>query len=81
MMVKSTPGYVTATDVMDRMFMFGFQVQMASIASILSRLAKNGKIIHAVGPSNQTGYAWKTDTTQSERNAAVRAIVEMVKKV
>lgn len=80
MIVKGTPGYVTAVQVMDRMFMFGFHVQTASIATILSRLAKKGKIISAVYDDRIRGYAWKTDATQAERNAAMRTVAEMVKK-
>ena len=41
MVLKAWPGNATASDVMDRLFMMGFQAQTASVATILSRLAKN----------------------------------------
>jgi hypothetical protein len=72
MAVKASLGYVTAAQVVDLLVEMGYQVQPASVATILSRLTKNSKIIHAVGPNAQTGYAWRRDTTQTERISAKR---------
>jgi hypothetical protein len=73
LVVKAAPGFVTASEVMDRLFMMGFHAQTASVATILSRLAKTGKVNGAIGPNRSAGYGWKTETTKAEREAAWRA--------
>jgi hypothetical protein len=82
MIVKGSPGAVTATEVMDKLFMLGLQAQTASVATILSRLAKVGKIIclRDPGGSSLLGYEWKTPRTKSEMLTANKAVAEMSKR-
>jgi hypothetical protein len=74
LVVKASPGFVSASEVMDRLFMMGFHAQTASVATILSRLAKTGKLIGAIGPNRSAGYGWKTEMTKAERDATWRAL-------
>ena len=53
LIVKGSPGAVTATEVMDKLFMLGLQAQTTSVASILSRLAENRKIMCLRAPTWQ----------------------------
>jgi predicted transcriptional regulator len=68
--------YVTATEVMARLVQIGFkETQMPSVATILSRLAKSGKITtNPVGPNQLTGYGWNMKTNRAERRAAKRTL-------
>lgn len=79
LIVKGSPGAVTATDVMDKLFMLGFQAQTTSVASILSRLAENRKIMCLRDPRGSIllGYEWKTPRTKPEMQAANKAAAEL----
>lgn len=80
--IKGSPGAVTATEVMDKLFMLGFQAQTTSVASILSRLAENRKIIclRDQRGSSVLGYKWKTPRTKSEMLAAKKAAAELSRR-
>ena len=80
MVVKGWPGYATAGEVMERLFMMGFHVQTASVATILCRLAKNGQIESLVGPNRTAGYGWKTEVNNRDMQAARRAATVIGKK-
>jgi hypothetical protein len=54
--VKASTGFITAPMVADRLIMAGFQVQIATVATILSRLLKEGRLKKDV--ENNTGYIW-----------------------
>jgi predicted transcriptional regulator len=79
LIVKGSPGAVTASEVMEKLFMLGLQAQTASVASILSRLAENRKImcLRDPGGSSLLGYEWKTPRTKSEMLAANKAAAEL----
>lgn len=55
---KAADGFVTASQVMDRLVMTGFQVQTTTVATILSRLAKSGQLL-AGRSAEGTGYRWE----------------------
>jgi len=82
LIVKGSPGAVTATEVMDKLFMLGFQAQTTSVASILGRLAENRKIMCLRDPrgSSLLGYEWKTPRTKSEMQAANKAAAELSRR-
>jgi hypothetical protein len=54
--VKASTDFITAPMVADRLIMAGYQVQIATVATILSRLLKDGKL--KKDPENNTGYKW-----------------------
>jgi hypothetical protein len=54
--VKASTGFITAPMVADRLIMAGYQVQIATVATILSRLLKDGHIMKDL--ENNTGYKW-----------------------
>lgn len=58
LVLKAWPGNATTTDVMDRLFMMRYNAQTTSVATILSRLAKQGKI-EALRLHGMVGYGWK----------------------
>jgi hypothetical protein len=72
LVVKGSPGYVTVKDVMDRLFALGYSAQTPSVATILSRLHKHGKIESLIGPNRMVGYGWKTETTKADRQTGKR---------
>jgi len=76
MSLMGSDRYVTAAEVMARLVQIGFrEEQMRSVATILSRLAKSGKIAtNPVGPHQLTGYGWKMKTNRGERRAAKRTL-------
>jgi hypothetical protein len=49
-------GLITAAEVSRRLEQLGYGVPSRSLATILSRLAKDGKISHLVGPSRTALY-------------------------
>lgn len=76
MVLKAWPGAATVSEVTERLIIFGFQAQTASVATILSRLAKNGKIesLRDQNGSGKVGYGWKKDLSKPEREAARRTL-------
>ena len=54
--VKASTGFITAPMVADRLIMAGYQVQIATVATILSRLLKDGHLKKDL--ENNTGYIW-----------------------
>jgi predicted transcriptional regulator len=54
--VKASTGFITAPMVADRLIMAGYQVQIATVATILSRLLKDGLLKKDL--ENNTGYIW-----------------------
>jgi predicted transcriptional regulator len=75
MILKASQGYCKATEIVKSLVEMRFKnVQQTSVATILSRLAKNGQIISAIGPDNSTGYAWKMTTTKPQRRQALKAL-------
>jgi predicted transcriptional regulator len=72
--LKANPGYSRAVEVARQLQHLGYTAAYTSVATILARLAKNGRITHAVGPDESTGYAWKTDTTKQEQQEAKKAL-------
>jgi hypothetical protein len=75
MTVKASVGYVTTVQVLKMLAEMNYKVQPASVATILSRLVKNGQIASAASPQGFNGYAWKTATTKPERLAALRTLI------
>ncbi len=70
--VKGSSGSVTAIDVMDKLFMMGMQAQTASVATILSRLAKDGKVM-----KTRDGYRFSSidlENPKTLRDAALLVI-------
>ena len=54
--VKASTGFITAPMVADRLIMAGYHVQIATVATILSRLLKDGHLKKDL--ENNTGYKW-----------------------
>lgn len=80
LVLKGSPGYVTVPEVMDRLFALGYSAQTTSVASILCRLHKTGRIESLIGPHQTVGYGWKTETTKVERQEAARALAGKARK-
>jgi len=77
MILKASLGYSKAAEIVRSLIEMGFKnVQQTSVATILSRLAKNGEIISEIGPDNSTGYAWKMTTTKPERRQALNSLAK-----
>jgi len=75
MTLKASQGYSKTGEIMKSLVEMGFKnVQQTSVASILSRLAKNGQIISVIGPDNSAGYAWTMTTTKPERRQALKSL-------
>jgi hypothetical protein len=74
--VKAWNGFATAAEVFDRLVIMGYHVQSATVASILSRMAKNGLVISGRSTAG-TGYAWREPLTPSD---ALAAMGEVMKK-
>ncbi len=81
LVLKAWPGNVTAPQVMDRLFMMGYNAQTASVATILSRLAKQGKI-EALRGFGTVGYGWKNglSLTKAERLTAQKELASKAPK-
>jgi len=73
---KAGNGFITAAHVMDRLVMMGYQIQTATVATILSRLAKNGHLVTTSSADGGTGYAWNPSTTDSQRRDVLREAME-----
>jgi hypothetical protein len=79
MAIKGSLGYMKASQVTELLGQMGHTAQQTSVATILSRLSKSGKIIHAVGPDGITGYAWKTEVPRQERTATLKTLARKPK--
>jgi hypothetical protein len=64
---------------MDRLVMTGHQVQTTTVATTLSRLAKNRKVIASRDPDGGTGYAWPAATSASDRLSAISKVMKKSK--
>jgi predicted transcriptional regulator len=75
MTLKASQGYSKTAEIMNSLVEMGFKnVQQTSVASILSRLAKNGQIISVIGSDNSAGYAWTMTTTKPQRRQALKSL-------
>lgn len=81
LVLKAWPGNATTNDVMDRLFMMGYNAQTASVATILSRLAKHGKI-EALKMHGLAGYGWKNglSLTQADHLSARKELASKAPK-
>ena len=71
--LKAMPGMSTVPQVVDLLTQMGFKsVHIGSVATILCRLHKDGKIqsLRVSPESKQAVYGWKDETTRDERNQA-----------
>lgn len=81
LVIKGWPGCATAAQVIDRLFMMGYEVQAASVATILSRLAKQGKVMARLAQDRKSvGYEWFMDTTRAERLTAQKELASKAPK-
>jgi len=76
MTIRATPGYSRCSDVVRRLHDMGYRGHGRSVATILSRLAKTGQIVHDTSPDHATGYTWRTDTTKGERLEAKKTLAK-----
>jgi hypothetical protein len=73
--VTALPGYSTAVQVTEMLVQTGNPAQHASVAAILSRSSKLGKIGYSVNPDNGVpGYTSVPETTKAERIQAQRTL-------
>jgi hypothetical protein len=81
LVLKTWPGDATVPEVLERLFIMGYNAQRTSVATILSRLAKQGKI-EALRDyaSSAVGYGWKADLTKAERLNARKELASRAPK-
>jgi hypothetical protein len=79
LVLKAWPGNVTAPQVMERLFIMGYNAQTTSVATILSRLANQRKI-EALRGFGTVGYGWKTDLTKGARLNAQKELASKAPK-
>jgi flagellar hook-basal body complex protein FliE len=65
--LKASTDFITAPMVADRLIMAGYQVQIATVATILSRLLKDGHLKKDL--ENNAGYKWAGFTNFAEQLA------------
>ena len=71
--LRGSPGFMTAAEVEEWLFRRGyFAHQPNMVATILSNMAKDGKINGAIGPNGLIGYGLNEEMTKEQREAAER---------